>query len=45
MIHIQHKSIQLLSANTDKHSYDSSYSFQLVCVCFDLEQVTISLNI
>jgi len=26
MIHIQYKNTQLLSANTDKHSYDSSYS-------------------
>jgi len=25
MIHIQYKNIQLLSANTDTHSYDSSY--------------------
>jgi len=26
MIHIQYKNIHLLSANTDKHSYDSTYS-------------------
>ena len=26
MIHIQHKNIHLLSAITDKHSYDPSYS-------------------
>ena len=25
MIHIQHKNIQLLSTNTDKHSYDPSH--------------------
>ena len=29
MIHIQYKIIQLLSANTGKHSYDSSYSLPI----------------
>ena len=29
MIQIQYKNIQLLSANTDKHSYDSSYSLPI----------------
>ena len=29
MIHIQYKNIQLLSPNTDKHSYDSSHSLPI----------------
>ena len=29
MIHIQYKNMQLLSANTDKHSYDSLYSLPI----------------
>jgi len=30
MIHIQHKNIQLLSANTDKHSYDSNTRYPFI---------------
>ena len=36
MIHTQRKNIQLLSTNTDKHSYDSSYLLPIYHTCIEV---------